>query len=63
MTFNMSGGQHSNQQLPADSCESRMTMIKTKVKLIDRAFAQGLCSSLFVVVIITFTTAVLNARG
>ena len=63
MTFNMSEGQQPNKRLPVDSCESRMTMIKTKVKLIDRAFAQGLCSSLFVVVIITFTTAVFNAKG
>ena len=39
MTFNMSEGQHSNQYLPADSCESRMAIIETRVKLIERLFA------------------------
>ena len=47
VTFNMSEGQHSNlHQLPADSCESRRTVIETKVKLIEMLVAQGLCSSL-----------------
>ena len=38
--------QQPNKQLPADSLESRMTMIKTKVKLIERLVALGRCSSL-----------------
>ena len=39
VTFNMSEGQLSNLQLPADSCESRMAIIETRVKLIERLFA------------------------
>ena len=67
VTFNMSEGQHSNlHQLPADSCESRMAIIETRVKLIERLFA--LPRALFfldwlIIVMITFTTAVFNAKG